>query len=319
MAGPRIDAVDRIKALAIIAVAVTHAGPPRWSPQWTPTDEWLRIVWTAFHVPAFLLVAGMLYRTDGPMRWATVGRRIVRVVVPYLVVMTALYLTGLAPLPAWRGLPFAVLTGESYGIYYFVVVLVVCILFGWVLSRLEPRTVVMVTVALIAYWVLVAAFGPAPGIAPGFWRIRDPLGGFYFGYFAWGWLSLAPLLAARVSRGWLALGACTIVVLWSVLGVPPPMPLRAVPLRQLYTLAVTGMLWQATFTFPGMRFLSEASLGLYLLHRPVMDLLTPVMQGYAPIERITALTVGGLGGATLLCLAARRILGPVRARFWIGA
>src|SRR5262249_20319187 len=157
-----------------------------------------------------------------------------------------------------RDLPLAIVTGESYGIYYFVPVLMVCIVFGWVLSRLERRAVAFVSVLLLAYWV-VAAFVSTPRTSLTFWDIRDPFGRFYLGFFACGWLSLPVTVAARVSPRWLAAAAGGIVVLLAVIGVPLSLPLRVVPWRLLYTLAVTGLLWQVSFTLPGMRLMSEAT------------------------------------------------------------
>lgn len=317
MAATRNVTVDRVKAAAIVAVLVTHAGPPRWSPQWTAIDEVLRPTFPAFHVPAFLIVAGLLYRTSGPLTWRDVGRRIVRVVVPYLVVMAALYAGRFAVWPGWQGLPFALATGESYGIFYFVPVLVMCVLFGWLVSRGSPAMLVALTVALLAYHVTYLAVAP-PMKWPTFWGIRDPLGRFYFGFFACGWLAL-PTLLARARP--LLLGSLAVAVLtcWTVWGAPPPWPVYVVPLRVVYTLALVALLWRASWSFPGMQFLSEASLGIYLLHRPVMDLLEPSLGAVPPFVRIVALTTIALAASVALCCIARVALGRPRARFWLGA
>jgi surface polysaccharide O-acyltransferase-like enzyme len=311
-------AIDRVKACSILAVVVTHAGPPRWSPQWTAVDEWVRLTWPAFHVPAFLVIAGVLYRSSGPMDWTEVLRRVNRVVLPYVVALTVLYATGLAPWPGWRELPFAVATGSSYGILYFVPVLVACVLFGWILSRCRRRTIWGITFVLLAYSIGTSIF-VAPTRWPTFWGIRDPLGRFYFGFFALGWLGVPAQVANRSRRALLGFFALSVLGLWTVYGVPPPWPLRVIPLRLIYTLAVIALLWNASWEFPGMRFLSEASLGLYLFHRPAMDLLPVALDGWPSLCRIAGFTVSGLGAATSLCLSARAVFGRDAARKWLGA
>ncbi|TFH21714.1 MAG: hypothetical protein E4H03_10030, partial [Myxococcales bacterium] len=76
--------IDYIKALAIIAVVFTHAGLDPWSPSHTSTDRLLCQGWVDFHVTSFILVAGFLAARSGMMDARALGRRLVRILCPYL-------------------------------------------------------------------------------------------------------------------------------------------------------------------------------------------------------------------------------------------
>ncbi len=71
----RIAAVDVIKALAILAVVVRHAGPPPWNPAFAEFDRVFRASWVYFHVPSFLVVAGFLYARER-LTWSEVAARL---------------------------------------------------------------------------------------------------------------------------------------------------------------------------------------------------------------------------------------------------
>ena len=309
----RLVAIDRVKAAAILAVVVTHAGPDRWSPALTRVDEWMRYSWTAFHVPAFLMMAGTLYRSRSPMTGATLARRLGRVLVPYAVVLAVLFATGVAPLPPPTVLPLAVITGGSYGIYYYVPVFVLCVVLGWGLSRCERPTIEFLAFLLAGYACAALAV-PALGPSTFFWRIRDPLGQFWLGYFVLGWLGVPQALAGRLPFAARAATAIALVPVWVWVGFPGPPPLRIV-----HTVAVVSTLWTVPLSPPGVRFLSETSLAIYLVHRPFQDLIDPMVHEWPPPARIAALVAGSLAASIALCLAARAVLGRERARRWLGA
>lgn len=131
-AAGRLAAIDVIKAAAIVAVVFQHSGVSFLDPRYGVWDRALRSTWGAFHVPAFLLVAGFLYARAEPIGLPEIRRRLGRVLVPYLI---------LSPIAWWitqpgHGLLFALATGSASGIYYFIFVLVGCIAFSWLLSRL---------------------------------------------------------------------------------------------------------------------------------------------------------------------------------------
>jgi fucose 4-O-acetylase-like acetyltransferase len=81
----RYFAIDYIKAIAIVAVVLNHAGPPAANYESTWFDRFFREALMQFHVPSFLAVSGFLYANAAVMDAATCRRRLVRIVVPYLV------------------------------------------------------------------------------------------------------------------------------------------------------------------------------------------------------------------------------------------
>jgi fucose 4-O-acetylase-like acetyltransferase len=112
----RLPAVDVIKAAAIVAVVLQHAGPPRWSPHYAEFDQVFRVSWIQFHVPAFVLMAGFLSARHR-LGWDELVSRLRRLLVPYLVASTTIQLLGL---PDSRGdlarIAFELATASSLGI-----------------------------------------------------------------------------------------------------------------------------------------------------------------------------------------------------------
>ena len=131
----RFAAVDYVKALAIFAVVVTHAGYPISRGAISTAENLIRHSWVSFHVPAFLVMAGFLYYRAGPIDPREAGRRLVRVLIPYAIASLALYGIGVAHFQDWERLVFALATGNAVGEYYFVFVLLICIPWIVLLSR----------------------------------------------------------------------------------------------------------------------------------------------------------------------------------------
>src|SRR6185295_1490255 len=113
-------------------------------------DFWMRVSWTWFHVPAFLLMAGMLMRRDGVASRTQLRLRLERVVVPYLVALGVLMALRWVPAPPLAEFPFAVVLASPYGVYYFIPVFVLCTLFGWMVSRTSEPAQWAIAVALLA-------------------------------------------------------------------------------------------------------------------------------------------------------------------------
>ena len=80
-----LGSVDYIKAIAIVAVVLTHAGLQVGNPALTAFEKIIRQSWVDFQVPSFFLVAGFLYHRASAISWGEVGRRLQRILVPYLV------------------------------------------------------------------------------------------------------------------------------------------------------------------------------------------------------------------------------------------
>lgn len=303
--------IDWIKASAIATVPLIHAGPEVWSPRVTATDLTLRYSWTAFAVPAFLMMSGRLYRGNGePISWSRTWERMQRVLVPYLVCCSILHATAFVPVRSVGDLLFRIATGSTYGIYYYVPVLLFCIGASWVLSRASRKAIVTLLVMLAGYAFAFALMVPAWWST--FWLFRDPFAAFWLGFFVIGWLDGIAFLAHRVPRVMLIAALVAYLALWSS---PSPTAYVRIP----YAVAVVVLLWTIPLEFPGMRFLSDASFVIYLWHFPIQVAMRPLVEAWPPAARIFATWSVSLLGAVGICLAARACLGRARARFWIGA
>lgn len=83
----RHHALDWLKAMAIVAVVVTHSGSGAFpnTPGYTGWDGLFAYGLAAFHVPCLLMISGYLYRSAKPLGSADVARRLRRILPPYLV------------------------------------------------------------------------------------------------------------------------------------------------------------------------------------------------------------------------------------------
>jgi len=184
---PRFPAIDYIKALAIVAVVATHAGPIPWLPEVTDLDRLIRGSLPIFHVPAFLLIAGFLYATQPVLSTADLGRRLRRILVPYVVASLVVMGLGFARPTGPSDAAYMLATGSALGTYYFVFVLSVSVVLVWALTRFSARLPSYALAATITWWLvrpLVVEATPR-GLLPSFWYFRNPL---WFGsYFLVGW------------------------------------------------------------------------------------------------------------------------------------
>jgi peptidoglycan/LPS O-acetylase OafA/YrhL len=240
---------------------------------------------------------------------------------------------GLSTATSWAEIGFQLLTGSSLLIYYFIFILTWCILLTWPLSRAPRGFVPPALVGLLAATIVCEVYGRR---APG-----DPIGGglsrghlvwlteFYLyplAYFLIGWLAASRRDAWRRFAAEHALGLVALCLLgvgvflagdpWTETFMPAPSAARAV-----YTLCVIGILARtpaAVARLRPLRFLSEATLGIYLYHRFFQMAAKPSLEAWPPLALALALAVVGLVGASCLCLAGRRLLGP-RARLLLGA
>ena len=288
----RSPAVDRVKALAILTVVLIHAGPERWQPAHTIIDTWLRLAWTGWAVPAFVMMSGTLYRAPS-VTFATVGRRLQRLLVPYLFCCAALYGFQLVPWPGWRAALAAVAIGDTYGIFYFVFVLASCIGFSWCVAKLSPRAQ---WGALCLLLVVAVRMNLTPSLMSSdwTWRLRDPLSQCWFGLFLCGWLRVPQWCARHVPWPLLLIPA---------LGMLPGSASSSFPTvllwRVPYAIGVVACLWRLPPVVRERRtvaFLSEISLALYLWHLPFIFAVRPWLIAHPPLARIPATMAAGLGG-----------------------
>jgi fucose 4-O-acetylase-like acetyltransferase len=336
----RLPVLDHLKAAAIVAVVVTHAGRAPWHAARSDWDFLLTKSWTSFHIPTFLFVSGFLYARGARSGSREIGRRLARVLLPYLVASTVVQVLGLsrarcgrghAPAVCLRDVLFDYVTASSLGVYYYVLLIAFCIGTTWFLARAPRWALWAAWCGCLSYTALVD-FHPATRLAVAFtsdarfWSLRDPLSQFHLGFFLSGWLAalVLPRLAAARDR-WpvTVLGACALLGAAGVLARGGRLfPVGSGIPRVLYSFGVIGLLAVGLRArAPGRlaTFLSEASLGLYLFHGVVERLAEPVTYHWPAPLRILAQAGVGLGGAGAALLLGRRLLGRGAARRWLGA
>jgi len=322
----RLPTIDYLKAVAILAVVFTHAAQVTWTGPATPWDLYLSAAWVSFHIPTFLFVSGFLYASRQPLDVARLGSRLSRVLLPYVLASLLVQILGLGGAESFGDVAFQLVTGSALGIYYYVILIVCCIPVAWPLSRMSMGAIGVLWGALLAY--TVAAWLEPSLRASGdiFWALRNPLEGFRLGYFVSGWLVALglPWLSGFAHRQRRPLVTLAVVALLFGLGVYsrqlglPPGPV----VRMVYAFAVIGLivlLTRARSPSATVRFLSDASLAIYLLHNVFQQGSESVVSGWHPAARILTQAAVGLAGAGLVAWGGRRLLAPARARAWLGA
>jgi len=319
----RLPALDYVKAAAIVAVALTHA-VPFFDGGVTDTGM-LAFALTGFHVPAFLLVSGFLSRAEAPVGWRHVAERLRRILPPYFVATAVVWMLGWVRFPTVRKFVFKIVTGASLGHFYFIPILAFCFLLLPILSRLTGAQLLVTGVALggltVAMWM-----EPAWRLTEiWFWQVRDPVLQFHVGYFLLG------VLAARYRRALVDAFArhATAIGLAAGIGIigfacvaAAQSPWAAHPLvRIAYTLAVIGLIVALTPHRPApaaVRFLSNATLTIYLYHWLVYPPLTPLVTPMSLGLRMLVLAGAGLSFGTLVVVVGRRLLGK-RSHLLLGS
>lgn len=338
--GERWGGVDWIKAAAILAVVAQHSGI-EFMPM-TPFETIVRTHASAFHVPSFFVVSGFLYAGYGPIDGPTLRRRLLRLLVPYLIaslaVHCALTLPPPAPnsvelLPGLFGLtvtaPSAatsavlrLLTASSLGIYYFVLLMLFFQLLSWPLSRMSPRAIQILLIVAVTYLILWAQEPRVRTSYNFFWEIRNPLHSWHF--FLAGWLvrlHWQPLRDFfRRNRAQMVVAALAGVLVYAVAMISPQPPSSRL-YRTVYTFAVLGLIlaWVGERPVPAfVRFLSESTYAIFLYHRVFQLLVDPYTAEWHDVARFFFLfAVGGAAGA-MLSFAGGRLLGPTRSRLLLG-
>jgi len=321
--------VDYIKAIAIVAVVLTHAGLRGSDPALTPFEKIIRQSWVGFQVPAFFLVAGFLYHQASPISLRKVAQRVLRIMIPYLVASSLAILLGFSRTLHPQTILFDFATGNTIGIYYFVFVLCLCIPFIWLFSRLPALILWAGLVGLLGYSALMA-FGYLPRPIQGlFWSVRGLFFTFFLGYFLTGWLIAqhldsfrALVIPAKKVIGPLLLMAAALYVSFKAQAIwADSASGRAFSFYKIgYTLSVTGLIVLCTHTLriPRLvRFFSEASLTIYLYHRLFQFELLPFTSEWSIPARVLSMLLVGLLGASLVAGVGRMILGR-RSRTLLG-
>ena len=309
-----------MKAIAIIAVVVTHAGPSPWLPGASAFDQVVRGSLAVFHVPSFLLLAGFLYAAHPVLSTPDLSRRMQRLLVPYVVASVVVLTLGFAQPATRTEALFMLVTGSSLGIYYFVFLLAESVTLTYLMTHLSPRAPCLALGAAFGWWLLkplLTASPPTRGL-PSFWSFRDPLWfGAYF-FVGWNvrrrWGRVRRLLESyRTPLTILAALVCLIhVSIW-----PDTRTTYLDPFaRGAYVLSVVGLIISATQNarvLPVVRFLSEASYTVYLYHSLFITAASPFVSSLdAPLRTLTLTSVGLLGSSALVYLGRRTLGGASR-------
>ncbi len=317
-----LPAVDYIKSAAILAVLVQHAVPAFFDRPWTPTEKTVFGI-ISFHVPTFLFISGFLSHAEKTVSWGGIGTRLLRIVPPYLVATAVAWAFGFVELPTLRRLVFVIVTGAALAHYYFVPMLILCVLMLPVLSRMSTSLLVGAVLLILvgAEWMWVT---PAWRLGYDlFWLVRNPVLQFHLGFFLLG------VIAARVrptledlgtERRFLvmATAAFAVVVLpWA--GSVNEMIFHP-GMRALYTLSVMALIAAAVPRGPApawIRFLSEGTFTIYLYHWFAFYALLRLVNPGPPAVRVLVLTFVGLAFSTSVVLLGQRALGA-RSRLVLG-
>lgn len=327
----RVVAIDYIKALAIVAVAFTHAGLPYWDASITSYDRILCGFWVQFHVPSFLLLSGLLYYSPRRIGLRPIGARLSRVIVPYLIASALVQIAGFSNAKDFGDVVFQFATASSLGIYYYIFLLVIFIPSLWILSRMSPRMnsaalacVFGGTFGLEMYFQMVARGAEPAGVADLFWLMRSPFN-YSYTMFLGGWIAAAylPQLRRLLDTRRLLIGVLCVlgIVVWTAAHVWRELFVSGGVLRYIYTLSVVVglvLLLRNGRQVGIIRFLSDTTLGLYLYHHIFQTMAAPHVADWHPLLRIFTLAFGGLIGASAVCWISRRLLGP-KAKLLFGA
>jgi len=322
----RFFEVDLLKAVGILTVVLIHSLRAPWDPGVSAGELWLGHV-TRFAVPGFFAASGFLYATTRPIPSQLTRRRLLRVLIPYLIASLCAqlhyFLLGIAPEsgPLWRQL----LLCSSFGPYYFVLIFMVFVLCSPMLCKLESRHLPLLLGILFVVQLLLET-----GIIPPvrlFWHLRNPF--LWAGYFVLGWWArlhyhrLQLAVASRRTRLVLLLGTAFVLLTTAT-----ALPWSRVAVG---TLAWLGILTALALGFVAgagrdrlplaCRRLSDSSYMIYLFHLFFLD----VARNYVTMQRgvfepgkLALIWSAGVLGSLGLLWAARRLLGE-RSRALIGA
>jgi peptidoglycan/LPS O-acetylase OafA/YrhL len=330
--------LEALKAVAIVAVVITHAGRPWWQADRTQFERWFEVV-TMACVPCFLFCTGFLQAGGGPVGVASTGRRLARLVGPYVLasLLAMLFRRHVLGTPVTSPL-HELLLGEAFGPYYFVFLVVSLTLCVPVFSRL-PRPLLWLLVAgfvctgavrSLAQWMPVierAAIAQGHEPAGGFnIAVRHPL--LNWGYFLVGF-ALRPEYARLCA--WLAprrraLGVglwSTAVLVFGALAFAEIARWQFLSYPLVYLLLAAGLLSAsgraARISVLG-QFLARHTYLIYLYHMFFLlgakGLWPHPVHGFRVSYYLLHMVVG-LGGPLLLARFAERRLPPVLSA-WLG-
>ena len=320
----RHHALDWLKAMAIVAVVVTHSGSGAFpnTPGYTGWDGLFAYGLSAFHVPCLLMISGYLYRSAQPLAWTDVARRLRRILPPYLVASVVVVVLMPERAPTWSAVAVALISADAIPIYYYVFLLVFCVATLPIVSRLSRLTLQILVGVLITTVAAVCGFPSLVFTIDRFWSMRNPIESFALGYFLLGWIAAMPSDSTRRWSDSTRLAAILLAAsawpLCVLAGFPYPLVLLA---KIPYAAAVWTVTWRLLESRPApatVRLLSDSSYGVFLYHYLAQEPLRTTLGGWPTGVKMGLLVVGGLGGALLFGALLRRMIGNDRTREWFG-
>jgi peptidoglycan/LPS O-acetylase OafA/YrhL len=348
--GHRYLEVDLLKCAGIAAIVVIHSLRDFWQPDFSTSDLWIGQL-MRFGVPAFLAVSGFLYagtaiaartQPEPTSSWNSVGSRLVRILVPYLVASAIATALGV-----WSGAlnePPAYLTdfavsgaGAEPSRFHQLVIIAVNLLLG---NTFGPYYYVFVICMMIAFTPLLLLFvlGVQILFESGvlhwydfFWYVRNP--GLWGAYFLTGWWvrvrysEVKPFVAlyrrALMVGGSALLAACGFILAFESRGIFSHEVAQLTAWLGVY--AVLGLLFVSgcgrETRSAWLRGVSDLTYTVYLFHLFLLYPLRSWLEFPAgPFDPLLVFVTAGATLSTTLLLAwsMRRLLGT-RARFWLGA
>jgi len=319
--GHRYIPIDVLKASGIIVVIWIHAFQ-----EFGDTEPLIirRLAFlTRFAVPAFFFASGFLAARGRllPLRQFA-AHRLLRLLVPYVV--ASLLALGfrhvvLAEHITARQALFELAVGASWGVYYFVPLLLGASIVGYGVFRF--RSLAWPLFAL--FWVLgLLSELSIIGFDDFFWRIRSPL--LWWGYFFAGWVvalhfaaleRLIPLQRRRI--GAVGLAVAMTVFLYFVLALPSSWTAQGAALGYVEIYSIIGgilLLTLGSSEIHAVRWLSEATYPLYLYHYFIIAVVHHWLA--TPLRNPAAFALG-VAGSVGLVHGGRKVLGR-HARLLIG-
>ncbi|MDP6978935.1 MAG: acyltransferase [Myxococcota bacterium] len=329
----RYAEIDWIKVAGIFAVLVIHTLRAPWNASASETEQFLNQQ-LRFAVPGFLFCSGFLYARTAAFDWRVTGARLRRILVPYLVAsLGAEVYRAVESSPRTAGeVAFNLLTGNSFGHYYYVFIIVVLVASTPVIARFG-RTGVHAIIAVTMTFQFISTILDALGAGfalrfeSNYWIFRSPL--LWWNFFAFGWLVREHHQAFRSwvaeRRRGLAAGLLVIFVLlgaaWVAFSSPIVRGLGAwLQIFCILSLILALSAGRTTRSVIAAR-ISDATYAVYLFHLfflfPVEPYFPHVKGEFDPLVIVFRI-VPALIGSFLFIALARKVLGE-RSRLWLGA
>ncbi len=323
----RLPEIDALKSAAIVTVVFIHSLRAAWDPGFLYVERLLSET-ARFAVPAFLATSGFLYYSDDPVTLAVLGKRLRRILVPYVVVSIAahFYIQAYPEFAPPGSFISRLLLGNTFGPFYYVFLLTEFVIATYFLSRM-PRAWTGLVFAISCIGAIAPFLLFAEGVKLSLWTLRLPL--LFSCWFMMGW-------AAAANEGWvrevtrsrrasiLAIWALTAAV-WLALDVTAVLPMRLSRVSSLFLIGANIVGLYTLFrslhrSWPALVALSERTYAIYLLH---LFFVYTVLAWYGPARHteIAACTVAawlaGIVGSLVLIAITKR-LAPNLSRDLIG-